>query len=171
MPRTKKDAIFLTQGEAKALVTGRSAEDIGKAMIKKFQVGRRAKDLDFDLVVKMRMAGCPDTEIAAELNIDVKTLTNKLKQDPLFAAVYERADDRGRSILRRRQFVKAVDGDNTMLIWLGKNRLGQKDRIEDTGRTDRLDEVVAAIFGVAAKPPVDPEAAAKAAAEDNERPT
>ena len=32
--------------------------------------------------------------------------------------------------LRRMQFEKAQTGNTTMLIWLGKQMLGQKDKIE-----------------------------------------
>ena len=41
---------------------------------------------------------------------------------------------KGDSVLRHKQFDKAVkgDGDNTMLIWLGKTRLGQRENNEPT---------------------------------------
>jgi hypothetical protein len=32
--------------------------------------------------------------------------------------------------LRRKQLEKAMGGDSTMLIWLGKNMLGQSDKSE-----------------------------------------
>jgi len=38
----------------------------------------------------------------------------------------------GKELLRSKQFEKAIFGDNTMLIWLGKQVLGQRDQIEQT---------------------------------------
>lgn len=34
----------------------------------------------------------------------------------------------GKMNVRRRQYTKAMEGDNTQLIWLGKNLLGQTDQ-------------------------------------------
>lgn len=38
----------------------------------------------------------------------------------------------GKEMLRHKQFEKAMLGDNTMLIWLGKQVLAQRDQIEQT---------------------------------------
>ena len=36
----------------------------------------------------------------------------------------------GNSLLRAKQYEIAMSGDKTMLVWLGKNRLEQSDKIE-----------------------------------------
>jgi hypothetical protein len=39
----------------------------------------------------------------------------------------------GRMSLRRKQWKAAEDGNTTMLVWLGKQYLGQSDKSEVTG--------------------------------------
>lgn len=41
-----------------------------------------------------------------------------------------------RTSLRRMQWSKAKEGNVTMMIWLGKQVLGQKDRVEETLRSE-----------------------------------
>ena len=43
-----------------------------------------------------------------------------------------------RTSLRRWQYEKAKDGNVAMLIWLGKQLLGQRDRIDETWRDDTI---------------------------------
>lgn len=38
----------------------------------------------------------------------------------------------GLELIRAKQFDTAMAGDRTMLIWLGKQLLGQKDQVENT---------------------------------------
>ena len=47
-----------------------------------------------------------------------------------FHEVYEIYKAKGDTSLRRKQTEIAMKGDRTMLIWLGKNRLKQADKIE-----------------------------------------
>jgi hypothetical protein len=42
--------------------------------------------------------------------------------------------EEGRMSLRRLQWKKAQEGNTTMLIWLGKQYLGQSDKQELTGK-------------------------------------
>lgn len=51
----------------------------------------------------------------------------------------------GKASLRGKQFAVAMTGNPTMLIWLGKNMLGQKDQVEvggSLGVTMRREEVL-----------------------------
>jgi hypothetical protein len=137
MPRAKLNAVQLTQKELKALVAGRSDEQIGAAVRKMLLPRGRRKELDLDVLVKMRMAGCRIPEIAAEMNVSEKTVDNRLRDDMLFRNASDRGEERGKAAIRMAQFRKAVvDKDTGMLIWQGKNRLGQKDRSEIGGITD-----------------------------------
>jgi AraC-like DNA-binding protein len=64
-------------------------------------------------------------EMAAVLNCSPDTLQRR------FAAVIEKGRERGKSSLKRAQWKKAVDeGNPTMLIWLGKQHLGQTDKTQ-----------------------------------------
>jgi hypothetical protein len=138
----------LTRGQLRAMVAGRSDKEIASALRRMMQKGQKKADLDLNLIVTMRLAGCTEAECAAELGVSSKTIQRRLKEDPLFKAMYDGGEERGKSMIRRKQFVKAVsEGDTAMCIWLGKQRLGQVDRPVITVKTDRLDEVIAAVAG------------------------
>jgi hypothetical protein len=82
------------------------------------------------------MINCTDKEIAHCLGVHEATLIRRKKQDSEFAETLERARSTGRMSLRRKQFEKANAGSDTMLIWLGKQLLGQRDRHEIGGDPD-----------------------------------
>ena len=48
-----------------------------------------------------------------------------------FRKVYTRAAAEGKTSLRRVQMNKAMNGDTSMCIWLGKQLLDQKDKMEE----------------------------------------
>ena len=66
----------------------------------------------------------PVRRIAAVMNCDEKTLRNR------FRDVIERGREAGLSKLQQRQWQAAMDGNPTMMIWLGKQYLGQSDKAE-----------------------------------------
>ena len=75
-------------------------------------------------------------EITSVLMVDEKTLTKWCKEtyDGLgFSEVYPKKASGGRASLRRTQMAVAQSGNPTMLIWLGKQYLDQKDKQENTG--------------------------------------
>lgn len=73
--------------------------------------------------------GCTDMEIAAVLHISVETLQRRRKDYPAFAAAMEDGRGRCKATLRRLQWQGAHAGNPTMLIWLGKQMLGQTDKL------------------------------------------
>lgn len=92
--------------------------------------GRPEKPIDWNVVDDLLLADCLGTEIASHFNIHPQTFYRKIeeKYGIGFTAYAQEIKQRGDSIIRKAQFDKAViDRDNTMLIWLGKMRLGQKD--------------------------------------------
>jgi hypothetical protein len=48
----------------------------------------------------------------------------------VFRDVYKRGNERGKAAVRIAQFKKALSGDSLMLIYQGKQRLGQSERRE-----------------------------------------
>lgn len=64
---------------------------------------------------------CTYDEMAAVLHCSVDTLERR------FADVVKSARENAKTSLRRAQWVSALKGDRTMLIWLGKQYLGQSD--------------------------------------------
>ena len=81
-----------------------------------------------NLIMNLSGKGCTQAEIAGLLGVAEKTFTNFLSANP----EAREALDRGGAILdgslRAKQVELALDGDVTMLIWLGKQRLGQRDQ-------------------------------------------
>lgn len=47
-----------------------------------------------------------------------------------YSDVIEAAKAKGKSSLRRAQWIKAMEGNVPMLIWLGRHLLGQRDSVE-----------------------------------------
>lgn len=75
-----------------------------------------------------------EEEAAAVLDIALSTFKNWLKRKDVSRA-WDGGKAKGRATLRRLQVQEAMKGNITMLIWLGKQLLGQRDitRNEVTG--------------------------------------
>lgn len=79
-------------------------------------------------------------EIESVLNIDHKTINRLCKEHYRdskgkamgFSQVYKKYSATGKMSLRRNQFKCAEAGNVSMLIWLGKQYLGQKEQQETT---------------------------------------
>jgi len=88
--------------------------------------------IDWKTVDSLLEADCEGTEIAAYLGIVPDTLYYRCKQDNNlgFSEYLQQKKAKGNSLLKTKQFKVAMEGDKTMLVWLGKQRLNQKDRTE-----------------------------------------
>lgn len=77
---------------------------------------------------------CPDSEIAAFMHVGENTIKRH------FGPLIKEERESGRASIRAKQFKLAMAGDKTMLVWLGKQLLGQKDKNEiqqdNTGKTE-----------------------------------
>ena len=73
---------------------------------------------------------CTHEDLASYFNVSVNTIRNRLKDDPEFQQAYEHGLGHGRLSLRRMQFKAAEEGNPSMLIWLGKQMLDQRDKTE-----------------------------------------
>ena len=58
-----------------------------------------------------------------------------------FADIYKRLSAPGNVSLRRKQFELAMNGNVTMNIWLGKQKLGQSDKVETTQYIEQKNEI------------------------------
>ena len=74
---------------------------------------------------------CTDEEIAGILDVSVDTLLNEDNKG-LFRSAIEKGKQGGKASLRREQWKLAQKGNASMLIWLGKQWLGQTDKVEQT---------------------------------------
>jgi hypothetical protein len=71
--------------------------------------------------------GADIDDLAGEIGVDTATLYNSRNGPKVRRAVKE-GRDKCNNRLRKAQVTSALNGNSTMLIWLGKNRLGQTDR-------------------------------------------
>lgn len=84
-------------------------------------VGRDKKIIPPEEVYKLAQIGCKDIEIAAWFGIDENTLTYN------FSVELIKGRENLKQSLRRAQLSLALSGNAVMLIWLGKNILGQSE--------------------------------------------
>jgi hypothetical protein len=96
------------------------------------KTGRPKKIIDWDLVKSLCEIFLTQEEISHVLKISVDTLDRASKREKkiTFAEYYKQASVDGKRSLRARQFKLAMDGHAGMLIWLGKQYLGQSDKDE-----------------------------------------
>jgi len=114
--------------------------------ITKPKMGRPRKEFDPEQFEKLCSIQCTIEEICAYFDMDHETLNERIKEEyngKTFSTIFATKRKTGHVSLRRSQFQKALEGDNTMLVWLGKNYLGQRDKFEDdtsksTDNTDAL---------------------------------
>ena len=82
------------------------------------------------VVEKLCRLDCTDAEIAAFFGMCRKTIERERKSDHEFNEIIRRGKSYAKLSLRRKQVEFAMDGNPTMLVWLGKQYLGQKDKTE-----------------------------------------
>lgn len=94
--------------------------------------GRPRAVIDWAKVDEYLEAGCTGTGIADILGIHPNTLYLACQDEHKcdFSAYSQQKRQSGDDILRKTQFDLAKAGDGRMLIWLGKQRLDQKDKHE-----------------------------------------
>ncbi len=89
--------------------------------------GRPKTELDFKKITTLSKIHCTQEEIASVLEISTRTLQRSKE----FCRIYKKGMEEGKASLRRMQFAKAHAGNTTMMIWLGKQLLGQADKVEN----------------------------------------
>ena len=87
-------------------------------------MGRPKKNIDVKLVEEMAGLNCSLSEIARVVGCAVSTLKRGFDQ------VIKKGRESVKTSLKRKQYEVAMKGNVSMLIWLGKNYLGQKDKVE-----------------------------------------
>jgi hypothetical protein len=95
-------------------------------------MARPLKEIDWQQVNQMCAIHCTGEEQAAVLGIDYDTLNSACKREHKmsFSDYFKQKASHGKMSLRRKQYTTAMDGNTTMLVWLGKNWLGQRDQPE-----------------------------------------
>lgn len=103
-------------------------------------MARPKKEIDYDLVNKLAEIQCTQEEIANILDISVRTL----QRDKEFCRIFNMSRENGKMSLKRWQFKRAEQGSDRMLIWLGKQYLGQRDVIE-SNNTHEVEDLSALV--------------------------
>lgn len=95
-------------------------------------MGRPRKEINWEEFDRLCAIQCTQAEIAAWFGCTTDTIANAVKreQGTTFADYYAERRLPGLVSLRRQQFQLALGGNVPMLIWLGKQLLGQRDRAE-----------------------------------------
>lgn len=113
--------------------------------------GRPQKPMDLAVIERAASIGCTPEEIATVCQVSRATFFSRMASDPAVAEAVERGRDQGRSTLRRFQWQAAQKGNPTMLIWLGKQLLAQRDKHELSG-PDGGPQVTKMVYEWAEKP-------------------
>jgi len=71
---------------------------------------------------------CTYEEIASGLDVSLSTFERRRKDDPELDDAIKRGREEGTRSLRRIQWEAAQKGNVTMMIWLGKQWLEQRDK-------------------------------------------
>ena len=123
---------------------------------KKKKTGRPQIEIDWTLVGNLCQIQCTQEEIASIANCSVDTLDRASKRDHKvsFAEFLEEKAHGGRASIRRSQWKLANSGNAVMLIWLGKQYLGQRDEKQPMlgdpqGVARGIRDMVGALFAVA----------------------
>lgn len=108
------------------------------------KTGRPKIAIDQKIFEKLCAIQCTEVEICSCFDCCEDTLNKWCKENykdengkPMtFSDVFAVKRQKGRASLRRAQFQLAEKGNATMLIWLGRNYLGQKDVPDESVDTE-----------------------------------
>lgn len=89
-------------------------------------MARPKKTIDVELLKSLASIHCTTEEMADILKVSKDTLERR------FAATIKAAKSSGKASLRRTQWKLAQEGSTSMAIWLGKQLLGQADKVDFT---------------------------------------
>ena len=99
-------------------------------------MARPLKKIDNEAIKKLAQLHCTFDEIAQFCDVSTKTLQRR------YVHLIKNGREMGRISLRRAQFEKAIGGNVVMQIWLGKQHLGQTDKMESTHYSEPLPLVI-----------------------------
>ncbi len=124
-------------------------------------MSRKPVPIDLDELEKLAAMHCTEAEVAAWFStpgqsISQQAISKRLQKEPL-KSTWAAGWAKGNISLRRTQKQQADNGNATMLIWLGKQWLGQTDtsrvqhsgEIAVTGALKRLEEEIACVLAEA----------------------
>ena len=106
---------------------------------KRQPVGRPKKNIDIEILANLSQIGCTQEEIGGVMGVSVRTLQRN------YAEIIEQNKNKGRASLRKKMWEKALKKDSThMQIWLSKNELNMRDKVETQNITEPLPLIIEA---------------------------
>ena len=109
--------------------------------------------LGVEILESLAQCQLTEEEIAAVFGVSIETLKSK-NNIKTFSECKIKGEAYGKASLKRWQFERAKKGSDKMLIWLGKQYLGQKDKLDvaaDAEQLDKLDEILSGMTALAEK--------------------
>ena len=131
--------------------------------------GRPPKKIDYELLKQLCFIQCTLKEAAGVLKVTPPTIEKHLSREfqMSWTQFFELHSAGGKMSLRRAQFRNAVDKNNTaLLIFLGKNYLGQSDKKE----VEQTDKQINIVYNTASKDLNELKAIDKALTKKEEKP-
>ena len=116
-----------------------------EAAIKRRRGGRPERSINLGELEKLCAIHATIMEIASWFGVGHATIERRIADKTLhdhdgekltFKEIMDRGYARGRISLRRKQMQLAEQGNATMLVWLGKQLLGQRDTVEQIAGAD-----------------------------------
>jgi len=106
----------------------------------KRKVGRPAKQIDWDVFDKLCAIQCSTRELADYFGVHFETIERAVKRDKGMELndYYEQKRVPGKIGIRRKQYEVAMNGSIPMLIWLGKQWLGQSEKVEQIQSDEKV---------------------------------
>lgn len=121
--------------------------------------------IDWEKVDQLLISGCPGTEVAEFLGICNDTLYRRIEEEKKmpYSAYLQQKRSKGKALIRSQQFAKALGktdaGDTTLLIWLGKVHLEQKevkenqaDALNEKKFDEKMNQVIGLLGGTIPEP-------------------
>ena len=91
--------------------------------------GRTEKEIDWELASELLRANCTGVQVAARFNMHHQTFYDRVQKEfgVGFTEFANKKKEEGNTFLHQAQYELAREKDKTMLVWLGKQRLSQRD--------------------------------------------
>lgn len=114
--------------------------------------GRKPKEIPLVEIIKMGRLNATTEEMAGHFEVNEKTMY-RIMERKAYSDAFEKGLADFKLTLRRSQVLGAQAGNPTMLIWLGKQYLGQKDKPDSSmSGGDKLHEMLEIFKAGPAKP-------------------
>ena len=93
---------------------------------------RPKSEINISVIDEMLEAGCTGEEVAARFGIHADTLYRRIQEETGvgFTAYRQQKIAVGDQFIREKMYGQAKSGNTTMLIFLGKTRLGMSEKVQ-----------------------------------------